>query len=237
MCPWNETTEVALSGVLSRLVSAANLLMATTVDLGRASDQAKWERLQRVAGSIVAHLNLDEALKELAGAALDLLEASRTTVWLYHEEDGALERKALASQHSPPAVAALGDRVSLEESANSLVFRTHAGLFIGDVSSDPRLEAGWRERLLGSGFLSIYLSPLALEGRILGTLAVGYDGRRDNWAPFQRGGARAASHHREPRHGVVPCGWHVTGGAGGASGPGSVRGQGEQGRRVTLTGW
>lgn len=167
--------------------------MATALEARSAAQQAAEADLLRVNRALRALSEANQALVRAADESSLLAEICRVIVevggyrmaWVGLAESGP-ERRVL------PAASA-GDRGGYLESIEvhwadvptgqgpvGTAIRTGQPVVTRDVSSDPQF-APWRDRALARGFAAVLALPLAVEGRVVGALAI-YSGAAGGFA-------------------------------------------------------
>jgi PAS domain S-box-containing protein len=139
-----------------------------------ASVQQQVERLGRLGQltrTVSSSLDLDDVLREVATAIMDLVEAPGTVFWLVDESGTTLHARPYSSQSVESAFPYRANLVG--QGIAGTVARDRQPLLISEIADDARFPAPilawWREQ----GVRATYHTPVMLGGQVLGIITVG----------------------------------------------------------------
>ena len=171
---------LALLSREARPVDAAERLLLQAVahqlglGVGRAGllaeTQAKTHRLEtltRLAQALSATLSVDEVLRRVVDAAVELLESSVARLWLLEEDGAQLTLRAESSMPtSPPTLRGM----PVGDGLVGWIAAHREPLRLPDLLADPRVRNA--ARLREEGVVSFAGVPLLAGDRVLGVLAI-----------------------------------------------------------------
>jgi GAF domain-containing protein/CheY-like chemotaxis protein len=145
------------------LAVARASLLAETQEKGR-----RLETLTRLSQGLSATLSGDQVLQRVVEAAVALLGATMSRLWLVDDDAGNLTLGAAAG----PAPVPEGLRsLAIGEGLVGLAVARRAAVTMPDVQNDPRIRNA--ARLRAEGIASAAAVPVVAGSRVIGALAVG----------------------------------------------------------------
>ena len=128
------------------------------------------ERLEEIGRAITSSLELDEVLRRVLEAALDLTGADSCTIWR-RDGDRSLVVASRGIDAPPP-----GTTVEGAPRLHTELLERRRTILIADIASDPRLPADVRARFAGDGAGSAVLVPMVTQSEVVGVLALNHQG-------------------------------------------------------------
>ncbi|MGH7391826.1 MAG: GAF domain-containing protein [Candidatus Rokuibacteriota bacterium] len=125
------------------------------------------EALTRLGRTLAATLSLDDLLRHVADAAVEVFGASEARIWLV---DAGAATVSLGAQSPAAAPAAGPPRLAAGEGLVGAVIASRAPLVIADLASDARVPDA--ERARATGLASFAGVPLTLGEQLLGALTI-----------------------------------------------------------------
>lgn len=126
------------------------------------------ERLEEIGRAISSSLELQEVLRRVTAAVLDLVDAQTSTVWLLRgTAQDMIETAMTAGDSDLP----LGETFPLVEGVRNPLVEQRKGLVLDHVPEHPFLAPELRERL---GVETLVAVPLIAEDNVIGALSAGH---------------------------------------------------------------
>jgi len=140
------------------------------------------ESLAQLAGHKSLHSgNLHAAMDLITATAAKTMEVARTNIWLYNQEDTAME--CVASFASDSAKSLKGEMLRVEEYPTyfSALVRTRS-IAAQDAMKDPRTREFGIGFLNPEGISSLLDSPIRVRGKVVGVICQSHVGDKRNWS-------------------------------------------------------
>jgi diguanylate cyclase (GGDEF)-like protein len=126
------------------------------------------ERLEEIGRAITSSLELDEVLRRVLDAALDLTGADACTVWR-RDVDRSIVVASRGADAPPP-----GTTVEGAPRLHTELLERRRSIHIADIASDGRLPADLRARYAGDGARSAVLVPMVTQSEVVGVLSLNH---------------------------------------------------------------
>lgn len=148
----------ALAAAQARAAQAAEMRRLRSAAARRAH---YLKALHELALSLSGNVNLEEALREVATRAMELLDSDRSTVRLLDESTGKFRFRCIVGRDTAldPSLAALG--------AGAAAARERRVIIVNDLANSP-----YRSAHAKTGSVAVVAAPLLLGDRVLGSLTV-----------------------------------------------------------------
>jgi PAS domain S-box-containing protein len=136
--------------------------------------QAQVERLDavgRLTRTISSSLDLDDVLREVTSAAVELLDVPAAIFWMLDEAGTTLLPRALSS-HTPGEPLPI-DTLALGEGPCGWVAQHHRPLLIDNVRTDQSMRQQAKDWWINKRVGSLYATPVIIDGELLAVLSLG----------------------------------------------------------------
>lgn len=126
------------------------------------------ERLEEIGRAITSSLELQEVLRRVTDAVLDLVDAETATVWLLRGEDDEMIEIAMAAGEGNLPV---GEAFPFPAGFRQRLVDERRSLVLEHVTTHPLLAPELRRRI---GVQTLVAVPLIAEDRVIGALSAGH---------------------------------------------------------------